>query len=667
MSRQENQEIKEYLVNFAISHLENCDVFVKTFGKKFARKMLALNLEKVYTNEKSDKGGYYDIKDFTITICKSGKNGELLKSKDIEEDDHLQETILHEAVHAILRQLKQKCNKMGIISGTGIFEIYEDGIERARGFNEGLTNWIVEKAGIKTNTYKNLTNIAKQIEIAIGKEETMKICKGDVKGNVAKRLNMDFYECIEFLAINDHLYFEEKRMQKCEKVQEILAKIRNKDVLYISNEEIKKLESEYSGLSQQFEQNCEYQKYIEDNNLEDDDETRLKYIAKEKESAKRGVIKARAHAESIIFDKYFKKEFEELLNSEDISYEDTKKYIDLRRNMETYEDDIEGSVVDFQRKLKILRKKYEDKALLPYEERLKQGELSIQELLELTKKLSYGNENEEYYVRRDVFNRISKLICSKNPEAVEQLIEKVIRDGNIEDINRYSFIEIEAEGLKNNVYMKDKRPVFSTIMSSIKKITANEEIKDQEDIFDYTSDPADEGYKNAISQFLKLKEKINERNQNAEISILNEVIVVDDNGKREYYSIKEGGIILPAEVKSKEPIKMNFAQSKEERAGNLPTVRKETRFSKLLLSIRKKLYRGNGSSSIIEVNDEENSINTKREKFKEELSDMSNYSELPTGEEVVKGMETTREKGNIDAKEELDKRKINFIISSYKN
>ena len=47
----ENEEIKEYLIDVAVSRLQSCDVFTRTYGEEFASNKLKSNLCKVYTNE----------------------------------------------------------------------------------------------------------------------------------------------------------------------------------------------------------------------------------------------------------------------------------------------------------------------------------------------------------------------------------------------------------------------------------------------------------------------------------------------------------------------------------------------------------------------------------------------------------------------------------------
>ena len=51
MGKVENNDVRDYIVNYAISTLESCKLFTDTFGKGYVKKRLDINLDKVYTNE----------------------------------------------------------------------------------------------------------------------------------------------------------------------------------------------------------------------------------------------------------------------------------------------------------------------------------------------------------------------------------------------------------------------------------------------------------------------------------------------------------------------------------------------------------------------------------------------------------------------------------------
>lgn len=69
----ENQEIRQYLINFAEKTLNKCEAFTKVYGKDFVRKRLEKNLEKVYTDISSSNPNtaLYDMENSKENYCKS--------------------------------------------------------------------------------------------------------------------------------------------------------------------------------------------------------------------------------------------------------------------------------------------------------------------------------------------------------------------------------------------------------------------------------------------------------------------------------------------------------------------------------------------------------------------------------------------------------------------
>ena len=174
MERIENEELLEYVKQETFNKLNDCKLFKTILKPKQIRKNLDKNILKVYTNEADNIAIAY-FENRRIVICKSGENGRILTKEDIKKKK-LEESIVHEGIHAVLNH---KDNK-----GTGILR---ENI--GNGFNEGYTNWVLEKIGFKTKTYNELTNIVKQIEIAIGKETLIKFGKKKHK-QIAKDMNM---------------------------------------------------------------------------------------------------------------------------------------------------------------------------------------------------------------------------------------------------------------------------------------------------------------------------------------------------------------------------------------------------------------------------------------------------------------------------------------------
>ena len=212
----ENQEIRQYLINFVEKTLNGCETFSKVYGKDFVRKRLEKNLEKVYTDISSSNSNtaLYDMDNSCITIFSVNNSVKSLTVADIENNKKLKHLILHESIHAIFRRTKEECQEFGIEDGTGILEFYNNGQELGRGFNEGLTEWICQKAGYGEQSYDSEKNIIKILELAIWEEAVMRLAKGDIRGNVAKILQMKKVECLQLMALVDNIYQNERKIHE---------------------------------------------------------------------------------------------------------------------------------------------------------------------------------------------------------------------------------------------------------------------------------------------------------------------------------------------------------------------------------------------------------------------------------------------------------------------
>lgn len=267
----ENEEIKQYLIQFVENTLNDCEAFSKVYDKEFVKKQLAANLDKVISDiyVKGNCRGMYNPKVKAIILFSEKEDSPPLTISDIENDETLKHNTLHEAIHAIFRKNEKQCKELGLKFGTGTDEMYPDGTGLGRGLNEGLTEWICQKAGYKCTTYMTVNNIVRMLELAIGEENIMKLANGDIKGNVTQLLGLDETECRYVLGLIDKIH----------------------------DNEIKA----YS---------------IEDG----------KDNTKELEVLDKSV----AHFEATIFEKYFGKEIEEAINSDTISNETMMRMFDIQ-------------------------------------------------------------------------------------------------------------------------------------------------------------------------------------------------------------------------------------------------------------------------------------------------------------------------------------------------
>lgn len=265
----ENEEIRQYLINFVEKTLNECEAFTRVYGKDFVKSRLETNLKTVSIDISNSNANTarYDIEKSCITFFLSNDSTKTLTIADIESNRKLQHMILHESIHAIFRRTKEECKAFGIEDGTGTLEFYNNGQELGRGLNEGLTEWICQKAGYGALSYVAEQNIIKILELAIGENAVMQLAKGDIKENIAQLLQMTEEECRYTLSLVDRI---------CE----------NEDSLYM--------------------------KY---NTVEDIEDERLD--------------KSISHFEATIFEKYFKDEIETVQNAESISEETMQRFYNL--------------------------------------------------------------------------------------------------------------------------------------------------------------------------------------------------------------------------------------------------------------------------------------------------------------------------------------------------
>lgn len=339
--RIESKELKEYLIKFAVSKLEDFDLFTKTFGKGFVKRRLYFNLDKVYIGKKEEKvsSGYYEIENLSITLDSLLEEKLELTSKDIENDTKLQAYSLHELIHAILTKTKLECKLNGIENGTGIFEKDNKGNQLGRGLNEGLTNWICEKVNLQTYTYKNLTNFVKLLELAIGEKRVIKFGKGNIRKNVAKQLKMTPFQTTRMLSIADDVYRVEDRINKIEYILQVLNDYSRIDTF--SDEEKDKIEKEYQKVisyplyislfkSEEWKWAIKERLYSE--NLKDQKTFLKRKIEDENELLGQDMNEF----QEMVFCKYFKKMVDECVKMQEIPFSKMKVLDELYKLINVY-------------------------------------------------------------------------------------------------------------------------------------------------------------------------------------------------------------------------------------------------------------------------------------------------------------------------------------------
>lgn len=355
MERIENEELLEYVKQETFNKLNDCKLFKTILKPKQIRKNLDKNILKVYTNEADNIAIAY-FENRRIVICKSGENGRILTKEDIKKKK-LEESIVHEGIHAVLNH---KDNK-----GTGILR---ENI--GNGFNEGYTNWVLEKIGFKTKTYNELTNIVKQIEIAIGKETLIKFGKKKHK-QIAKDMNMTQKEFIKFLLQMDEINLRVlilRELQYIDKYYDIVQEIEQKG-------ETKKLQAQKE-IIYEYIKDTEYFSYLEQELIKkiyqysgEKDYTKYKQDILRQEfifEEERVLQYLKYQVENKIYNHLFKDKFKQILENRDTTqkeFEECEEYFKLSRKVLSTEENCRYKFQDKLQKLEQQEKLLENKRL----------------------------------------------------------------------------------------------------------------------------------------------------------------------------------------------------------------------------------------------------------------------------------------------------------------
>lgn len=616
--RIENPALKPYVYSLSIEKLENCELFVNTFGKGFAKKRLDLNFSKLYTNEKNRKcAGYHRSGDLSITLCAEGKDGELLSVQEFQKNERLKTVALHETIHAILEKLKSECKKIGIIAGSGILEHYENGTELGRGINEGYTNWICEKAGMKTVSYLNLTNFVRMIELAIGPENTMQMGYGDITNNISKLLRMTPEECKAFLAVADQLYIIEDKHSDIKKIISLTSFAND---LESNLEELNEIKI-FVGV----EQNPDYINFANSKDLDVASlETKIEYFKDLNNKYLERIEYARNYFENILFTKYFQKDFEEMSKSPENTEEIYKKFMKLDCLLAPYDENLHTPKNQFKKEFQAIKDRFLDQTVEKIRLEMESVEFTISKYQEYKDFVLFDIPNP-WLEKMKYELKVAKLMCPEDPKIYVELLRKLDKKNKLEELSDYTIIELETDtGGKEHLYIDKKgENNFSSRCFGTKKLLAKDEIEDVESLFDFTLDELT-SIQTIVNKFLKLKEDIKRRNAEAQFEIINNIIVVSTKATSIYFVIEDDDIKM---ARSRKIEKNEFVQEREEEVVALINPKKNP-ISEFFLAIKRKLLRQK-SDKIYENSKEDKKIvflSDEKEDFNNRISDMSNYS-----------------------------------------
>lgn len=605
----QSEDLKQDIFEYTIDKLGNCQVFTRNIGdKKFILNKLKANIEKAYYTEEKSPGytGLYAIEDKCIVICK--KN---------EKDENA--TYIHEAIHAILARKDNNGFSTGLLNIIKAMEI-------GRGLNEGLTEWIVKKCGVKSNAYASERSIVDQLELCIGEDKVMKLAKGDIKGKIPKMMKMSEYDLRVLLRQVDILYDLGELSRKREKIISTLYKniVGDND---LNNELLnnKIYTNEISG--------PEFAQFLKENNLTNNSSSQLEYFRKSVKENYNDAIKQKDEINNKILEKYFQNELLSLRNRKRVTINQSKLYIEkydkyfglVCSNISGDFDDkcayselkslkeqlkeadclqvttLESKIYALSEYIKTRRKLCKP-ILKETLDKIKKGDISTNEL--------YGNVR--LMQSEELITEISKQILPEGSPNINKMNELLRKKNFVENLENANFITLDTNGNKRDL----------CITSNNKEISIDEINKNKRKLIDFTI-KMDYSFEKIINNASEFLEKLKEQYPNAKITILNDAVMVNRNEKQEFYTF-EDETIKKAEITHKENVNIKY---KEEKSLAIPD-KKMNLFKKFKSLFKKK----SNQTSNPDVENEIIDTIEKRKKFVDDL--MPN--KYPYGPEDIK-------------------------------
>ena len=536
--------LKQALEEFVIEILENCELFVKTYGKGFAREKLSQNFKEFSIDFKNDNGVASFALDGSgkITLYILDEEGEEITLEDILNNLELRTTILHECIHAIFYKTPEECDILGITYGGGLHEIYspyDNPEELGRGLDEGFTNWVCIQAGLTTFSYPRLTNLVKLLDFAIGPEQVMKFGKGDIKGNIAPLLQMSIDECSEFLAKADTIYAYDKQYLKYLIISQNLEEL----VLY-ENIKSRNPHTRVSDSLQQkinYLENCdlyatimanpEYLEYVQKNGFNPNSiETKHAYFSYKYQYFLEKSQTLESELQEQIFLKYnITEKFEELVNLGNNSFEEYKKYSNLFSMLD------KSRVPEYKHLNKF--SKIFSKAQPHMLEKIYTNLIDAFKTESIT-----GEEIEEYYTFFDTQdfgtffqfkNLLSEIMLPENKELLDKFLKKLYKNSNLQNIQDYRIFELTTPNNSKSYLFyntKDNDKTYSDVSDFSITLLANESTEEMGEQLDTIMRKTKAIGDNFPNLFLKFKDAISQKNPNTKIKIAYPVIITTVEG-----------------------------------------------------------------------------------------------------------------------------------------
>lgn len=554
-----NTTLKQAVEEFVIEILENCELFVKTYGRGFAREKLSQNFKEISIDFKNDKG----VASFTlddsgrITLYILDEDGEEITLEDLLNNPELRSTLLHECVHAIFYKTPEECEALGITGGGSFHEIYspyDNPKELGRGLDEGYTNWVCIQAGVNPVSYPRLTNLVRLLEVAIGPEEVMKFGRGDIKRNIAPLLQMSVDECSEFLAKADLIYAYEEQYTK----YLIISQNLNELVLYdniksknpntrITNslqKSINYLEScdLYTGIMD----NPDYLEYAQKNGFDPTSiEVKQAYFSHKYQYFLDKTQTLELELQEQIFSKYnIVERFEELIKSGNVSFEEYKTYSNLFRMLNKQMGPEYKYLNKFAKLFSKAQPQMLEKVYINLIDAFKSETITSEEIKDY-----YTFFYTQNFEALGQFRKLlSEIILPENKDLFDEFLKKLYKTNNLQNIQDYRVFELTTPNNSKSYLFynqRDNDKTYSDVSDSsvtvLSSKSAQELDKQLDTIMRKTKGIGD----NFPELFLKFRDMVSQENMNTKIQIAYPIIITSVEGSEPtFYLYNSKEIVL---------------------------------------------------------------------------------------------------------------------------
>lgn len=267
----------------------------------------------------------------------------------------------------------------------------------------------------------------------------------------------------------------------------------------------------------------------------------------------------------------------------------------------------------FDEMYKLVSNKYVEQLLQEAQNSKQNGKLTGKRLAELESLSNRGRSA----VDREFIDRISSIINPKEKRQVSRLLCNLAVEDNLEEARNYEIFRANVGNRKLYVYKRQ-----GTIVGTDEYGLGEGTILGTNEDFnrDFTLE-LEENATKIIRDFSNLRDKILSRDPNAEIRIMERFIIVNSEYGERCYMIQNGGI-EPAILDAKSKIKVNL----DPESRDLPDINRNGIFSKAKQAIMRKFLRKPSQGVVYGGTPKNPNPRRRGTNFKEQISDMSNYS-----------------------------------------